>query len=224
MRKAIRAKMEERPELEALLPYVKLNVGFVFTKTDFLEVREIIGRFKVGAPARAGSVAPVAVSVPAGPTGQEPTKTSFFQALNIATKITKGTIEIINEVKLFGIGEKVNASHAALLQLLGQKPFSYGLIILQVYEKGSVFAPEILDITDKDLMKHFNEAVANIASVSLSVGIPTRASIPHSISNGFKNLVAIALECENYSFPKADEIAEILKDPSKFAAAAPAAE
>lgn len=50
---------------------------------------------KVRAPARAGAIAPCPVIIPAQNTGLGPEKTSFFQALSIPTKISKGTIEII---------------------------------------------------------------------------------------------------------------------------------
>ena len=69
--------------------------------------------------------------MPASNTGLGPEKTSFFQALSIATKISKGTIEIISEVHLIKFGEKVGASEAALLQMLKIFPFSYGLKITQ---------------------------------------------------------------------------------------------
>ena len=68
------------------------NVGIIFTKGDLLEVRKKVKQFVVPAPARVGAIAPVEVVVPAGPTGMEPSQTSFFQTLNIATKINKGTI------------------------------------------------------------------------------------------------------------------------------------
>ena len=50
---------------------------------------------QVEAPAKAGAIAPVDVIVPAQNTGLGPEKTSFFQALSIATKIARGTIEIL---------------------------------------------------------------------------------------------------------------------------------
>ena len=86
---------------------------------------------QVAAPAKAGALAPINVFVPLGNTGLGPEKTSFFQALSIATKISRGTIEILNEVHLIKVGEKVGASEAALLQMLKIFPFSYGLTINQ---------------------------------------------------------------------------------------------
>lgn len=38
MRKAIRDHLETNPALEKLLPYIKGNVGFVFTRGDLVEV------------------------------------------------------------------------------------------------------------------------------------------------------------------------------------------
>merc|ERR1712226_1564323 len=98
MRKAIRGHLESNPGLEKLLPIIKNNVGFVFTKEDLSEIRQVLLDHKVQAPARAGAVAPLDVKVPAQTTTLGPEKTSFFQALSIPTKITKGTIEILNEV------------------------------------------------------------------------------------------------------------------------------
>ena len=74
-------------ELERLLPHVKGNVGFVFTNGDLKEIREKIVSNRVAAPARAGAIAPLDVYIPAGNTGMEPGKTSFFQALGVPTKI-----------------------------------------------------------------------------------------------------------------------------------------
>ena len=68
----------------------------------------------------------------------------------------------------------------------------------------------------------FFQGVRNVASVSLSIGYPTLASAPHSIVNGFKNLLAVAAATD-IEFKEAKTVKEYLKDPSKFAAAAAAA-
>ena len=139
---------------------------------------------KVKAPAKAGALAPLDVMVPAQNTGLGPEKTSFFQALNIPTKITKGTIEITNNVNLITAGDKVGMSEATLLNMLGISPFTYGLVVTKVYDSGSIFDPTILDITDEDLKAHVLAGIRNIASLCLKIGYPTVASVPHSIING----------------------------------------
>jgi large subunit ribosomal protein LP0 len=223
MRKVIRGQLEKNPDLEKLLPHIKMNVGFVFTKEELTVVRDMLLANKKAAPAKAGALAPVDVTIPAQNTGMGPEKTSFFQALQIPTKITKGTIEIIQDVPIITTGDKVGASEATLLNMLKIFPFSYGLIIQKVYEQGSIFSPEILDITDDDIKDRFMAGVANVAAVCLQIGYPTIASAPHSIANGMKNLLAVAAVTE-ITFKEAEKLKEYLADPSKFAvAAAPAA-
>jgi len=222
MRKAIRGYMEKNPDLERLLPHIKMNVGFVFTTEELITVRDLLLANKKAAPAKAGAIAPVDVTIPAQNTGMGPEKTSFFQALQIPTKITKGTIEIIQDVPIIKVGDKVGASEATLLNMLKISPFTYGLLIQKVYDNGSIFDPEILDITDDDIKQKFMAGVANVAAVCLSINYPTIASVPHSIVNGMKNLLAVAAVTE-ISFKEAETLKEFLADPSKFAAAAPAA-
>merc|ERR1712168_312473 len=205
------------------LPHIKGNVGFVFTKEDLAEIRDMLLANKVPAAACAGAIAPCEVIVPAQNTGLGPEKTPFFQALGITTKISRGTIEILSDVGLIKTGDKVGASEATLLNMLNISPFSYGLNIQQVYDNGSVYSPEVLDITEAALHARFLEGVRNIASICLEIGYPTVASIPHSIINGYKRVLAVAMETD-YSFPLADKVKAFLADPSAFAAvAAPAA-
>nr|KAG5698581.1 hypothetical protein BaRGS_027092 [Batillaria attramentaria] len=218
MRKAIRGHMDTNPALEKLLPCIRNNVGFVFTREDLVEVRELLLQNKVKAPARAGAVAPLDVKIPAQATTLGPEKTSFFQALQIPTKITKGTIEILNEVNLIKEGEKVGQSESTLLNMLNISPFTYGLVVENVYDSGTIFSPAILDITDDDIRASFMAGVRNVAAVSLAINYPTIASAPHSIINGFKRLLAIAVETD-IDFAEAEQMKEFLKDPSKFAAA-----
>merc|ERR1719471_2376804 len=222
MRKAIRGHLSQNPKLEYLLPHIVGNVGFVFTKEELVDIRDLLLANKVKAPAKAGALAPLDVIVPSQNTGMGPEKTSFFQALSIPTKITKGTIEIVNDVDLIKAGDKVGMSEATLLNMLKISPFTYGLVIQKVYDSGSVFDPEILDITDDDLKDRFMAGVANVAAVCLAISYPTIASAPHSIVNGMKNLLAVAAVTD-ITFKEAETLKEFLADPSKFAAAAPAA-
>lgn len=222
IRKAIRGHLENNPSLEKLLPHIKGNVGFVFTKADLIDVRDRILANRVPAAARAGAMAPLDVFVSPQNTGLGPEKTSFFQALAIPTKIAKGTIEILTEVHIVKKDTRVGASEATLLNMLKIYPFTYGLEVTQVFDQGSVFSPAVLDITDDDIRKSFMAGVTNVACVSLNIGYPTICSAPHSIVNGFKNVLAVAVETD-YTFPLAEKTKEYLADPSKFAVAAVAA-
>ncbi|KAI0594460.1 60s acidic ribosomal protein-domain-containing protein, partial [Biscogniauxia sp. FL1348] len=222
VRRALRTFITDSPEYERLLPFVKGNVGFVFTNGDLKTIRDKILENKVRAPARAGAVAPDDVWVPAGNTGMEPGKTSFFQALGVPTKIARGTIEITTDLKLVESGNRVGPSEATLLNMLNISPFTYGLGVAQVYDQGNVFPPSVLDIGEEQLLKTFSSAITTIASLSLALNFPTLPSVIHSLVNSYKKVLAVAVETE-YSWPEIEELKDRIANPDAYAAAAPAA-
>jgi len=223
MRRVLR-KLEEqgKEELAKVREACKLNVALVFTNGDLKTMRDRIQENKMPAQARAGSLAQCDVIIPAGPTSLEPTMTAFLQALNISSKISKGNIEILNETHLLHVGEKVDASSAALLQKMDIMPFAYGLEVQQVYDQGSLFSPAVLDITPEQVVAKFHQGAKNVAAVSIELSMPTAVSVPYSLLMAFSNLLAVAAETE-FSFKEAEEIKAYLADPSAFASAAPVA-
>ncbi|OON14276.1 ribosomal protein L10 [Opisthorchis viverrini] len=218
MKKVIHAQMARNPHLEKILPHVRENVGFIFTKADLLEIREKLEANRVEAPAKAGTIAPCDVIVPAQNTGLGPEKTSFFQALNIPTKIARGSIEILNDIPIITKNTKVGMSEATLLNMLKIYPFTYGLVITQVYDHGSVYDPAVLDITPTMVMEKFMVGVQNIVALGLATGHTTFATVPQVLVNGFMDMLAISVMVD-YTFKESEQVKEYLADPSKFVAA-----
>ena len=226
MRKIVKDYVEENPDtpVAQLEKTIRGNVGFVFTNGDLGEVREALEANVRPAPARVGAIAPIDVVVPKGPTGCDPGQTAFFQTLQIATKITKGQIEMVNDTPLIAAGDKVTASQVALLQKLNISPFTYGLILKSVYDNGSLFDASVLDMTDEVLTAKFAEAATMIAKLSLVIGYPTQASVPHSIANAFKAVLAVTVGLENYTFEKAEPFKALVGTGKKEEEEAPAEE
>ncbi|KAG9772230.1 hypothetical protein KCU88_g6171, partial [Aureobasidium melanogenum] len=222
VRRALKGFVADNPEYERLLPHVKGNVGFIFTNGDLKTIRDKILANRVAAPARAGAIAPGDVYVPAGNTGMEPGKTSFFQALGVPTKIARGTIEITTDLKLVEAGAKVGPSEATLLNMLNISPFTYGMKVVQVYEEGNTFSPDVLDVEESQLLKSLSAAIATITTISLAANYPTLPSVMHSLINGYKNLISVAIEID-YSWEAIDELKDRIANPEAYAAAAPAA-
>jgi large subunit ribosomal protein LP0 len=152
----------------------------------------------------------------------EPGKTSFFQALGVPTKIARGTIEITTDLKLVDKGAKVGASEATLLNMLNISPFTYGMTVTQVYEDGQTFPPDVLDIEESQLLKALTSAIATITTISLATNYPTLPSIIHSLINGYKKVLAVAVETD-YSWEGIEELKDRIANPDAYAAAAPVA-
>jgi len=150
----------------------------------------------------------------------EPGKTSFFQALGVPTKIARGTIEITTDLKLVEAGSKVGASEATLLNMLNISPFTYGMSIAQVYDGGQTFSPSVLDIKEEQLFKALNSAIQTITTISLAANYPTLPSIMHTFINGYKKVLAVAIETD-YSWEGIDELKDRIANPDAYASAAP---
>jgi len=225
IRKALANGHEEHPEagLDKLRAGIQGNIGFIFAiNCTFDDIRETLKKFRVPASAKSGQSAMCDLFLPSGPTGMDPSQTSFFQALNIGTKIVKGTIELVSEFKILTKDEKVSPSAAVLLTKLGIKPFEYGMEVSQVFQDGSCFDAAVLDISDDVLMAKFVAGVANMAAFSREIGIPTAASIPHAFGNAFKNIAALVADID-FTFAEVEEVKKFLEDPDAYAAANPAA-
>jgi len=200
MKKVLQQRKESGNERDIVL-YNKLvgdkliagNVGLLFTNEDLKFIKDLLEKERIQAPARQGAMSPVDVVIPAGNTGLEPTKTSFFQALMIPTKIQKGTVEILKDVQILTKGTKVGSSEATLLQMLNIKPFFYSISIGNICDNGSVYGAWVLDITDEQMREKASSAITNVTAVSLALGLTNKASFPHVVLNAFKNILAISV-------------------------------
>ncbi|KAJ7486348.1 hypothetical protein B0H11DRAFT_2230807 [Mycena galericulata] len=133
---------------------------------------------------RAGAFSPKDVTVPAGYTGMEPGKTSFFQALGIPTKIARGTIETVSDVvKVLVVGDACR----------------------DIFDSGNAFSPSVLDVDEQELIDRFLTGIKTIAALSLVLKYPTLVSVTHSLVNVYKNLIAVSLATE-YTFEGSEKV------------------
>jgi large subunit ribosomal protein LP0 len=225
IRKALALGAEKHPDagLEGLRAAINGNIGFIFaTNCSLDDIRNCIKKHRKTSAAKPGQIAMVDLNLPSGPTGMDPSQTSFFQALNIGTKIVKGQIELVSEFPILKIGDKVSPSGAVLLSKLGIKPFEYGMEVGKVFQEGSVFAAAVLDISDDILIEKFMRGVANMAAFSRELGIPTEAGLPHAFGNAFRNVAALCADID-FTFKEIEDVKKFLADPEAFAAANPVA-
>jgi large subunit ribosomal protein LP0 len=212
-----KATWKKCDELEKIVNLLKGNTGIIFSNGDLSEIKKIIDSNAREAPAKVGAIAPDEVWIKAGPTGLDPKQTSFFQQLQIQTKIVKTQIEIVADKKIITAGMKIEATHAALLDKLKIRPFHYKMGVKKVYDDGSIFNTEVLDITSEDILLTFKKTIANMASVSMASGYVTKPAVPHILANAFKNLAAVTFDSD-YSFKQADKLKEAAKNAVHVAA------
>jgi len=204
--------------IKTILEMVSGNTGFLFVPdgVNIVELRNKIINDKVQTQVKAGVIAPTNVVIPAGPTGQDPSQTSFFQALDIPTKINRGQIEIVDDVKLINKNQKVSRSAAELLVMLDIKPFYYGIGVNFVYDNGNLYSSEVLDITEDDITKALSRSIREEATLCLALDFPTVISIPHHILDAYKNMLAIGLNSGSYTWDNLTRLKENLNRETKI--------
>merc|ERR550534_645466 len=225
IRKALELGHAKHPDagLDKLRASVQGNLGFIFaTNCTLDDIRGVLKKHTRLSAAKSGQVSNVALNLPAGPTGMDPSQTNFFQALNIGTKIVKGQIELVSDFPILKIGDKVSPSAAVLLTKLSIKPFEYGMQVISVFQDGSVFAAAALDISDSVLITKFLAGIANMAAFSREVGVPTEAALPHMFGNAFRNVASLVADAD-FTAKELEEVKKFLADPDAYAAANPAA-
>jgi len=225
IRKAMQIGHERHPEagMDKVRTAMVGNIGFIFaTNCSLDDIRKVLNERRLKAPAKSGQISMVDLSLPAGPTGMDPSATGFFQTLNIPTKIVKGQIELVGDFQMLKTGDKVSASAAALLTKLAVKPFEYGMTVDMVYQDGSVFPAEVLDIQDHVLIQKFMAGISNMAAFSRELGIPTEAGLPHAFGNAFRNVAALIADVD-FTFKEVETVKQFLEDPEAYAAANPVA-
>jgi large subunit ribosomal protein LP0 len=200
---------QSNPNIDLIVPQLRGNINLIFTNGDLSEIKDVLDSEVRPSPAKAGMIAPQNVTIPAGPTGLDPKQTSFFQKLNIQTKIVKAQIDIVTSKQVIETGDKIDGTQALLLDKLKIYPFSYKMNITKILQDGAIFDAKVLSLNTETILAKFKKATALQAQLSLANAYPTTASAPHSVLNAFKNMVAVCAST-GYEFEEA----------SKFLAAA----
>lgn len=210
LRKVLRDKInsheQDEPEkaekLQNMIELIQGNVGLLFHNLDVKEIRDEVEGETLPSAAKVGIIAPCAVSVQAGPTGCDPAQTSFFQMMDIPTKINRGQVEIVSDVVVIAKGERVGASQAALCAKLSITPFEFGPQAVTVYDNGDVYSADVLDITDDMIENGFKQALRKAAAVCMAAEVPSAFSVPQYIYKAWQEVSKMLLATETQGSTK----------------------
>jgi hypothetical protein len=71
------------------------------------------------------------------------------------------------------------------------KPYIHNVEVRVIYMAGKMYGPEILLINDEYLKGKVLLGLTKVACFSLSTGVPTKASAPHTVMTALNNLLAL---------------------------------
>jgi len=153
----------------------------------------MLQKSKSPAPAKAGSIAPKDVIVPAGKTPFAPGPViGELGQLGIKTAIEDGKIAIKEDKLLVPAGESINAKQAEILTRLGIEPMEVGLNIISILEAGTLFDRKVLDIDEEVYVNNLKAMHSEAFNLAIKIGYPTKDTIKTLLSKAYREGTALA--------------------------------
>ncbi len=185
---------EKKKGIENFNDHLKGMPALIFTKYDPFKLAKILKKSRSNAPAKAGQTAPKDIVVTAGPTSFSPGPIiSELASAGIKTAIENGKIAIKQDAVVVKEGEVVSAQMAGILSRLGVEPMEIGLNLVAVYDNGTIFKRDVLEIDEDEFMGKIKQAYSSSITIALELSFLTDATTEIMIAKAFNNAKAVAL-------------------------------
>lgn len=159
-------------KLDKLLEQKVVMPALVLGKEDPFKIYAAIKKGKTKAPAKPGQTALKDIIVPAGPTPFTPGPViSELGNLGIKSKVEEGKIVVVADVQVIKEGETFSPELASILSRLNINPMEIGLNVKAMFEKGMVYARDVLDIDEERLLEDITNAARQALNLSIEAGI-----------------------------------------------------
>lgn len=183
-------------------------VGLVFTNDNPFTLYKFVQKNKSSAPAKAGSIAPGDVIVPAGPTSFSPGPIiGELGAFKIKAGIEAGKVVIKEDSKVASEGDEISADLAGILTRLGIEPMEVGLNIKAMYEAGTIYTRDILSVDEDAILADLKGAASDCFKLSIGLEYFTSENISHFLTNGGRDSLGLGV---GVAWPAAETIKQLV--------------
>jgi len=160
------------------------------------------------APAKGGEIALHDIEVKAGATAFKPGPVvGELQQVGIPAAIQEGKVVIKTDKIIVPAGEKIPANVAQMLTRLEIYPIEIGMNLHAVFEDGSVFKSDVLDIDTDKIMSNLRQASSHAFSLALETGWATKTTIMPLLQKAHHQAYILAVERNIYT---KDTISQLL--------------
>ncbi len=183
-------------------------VGLVFTNDNPFTLYKFVKKNKSSAPAKAGSIAPTDIVVPAGPTSFAPGPIiGELGAFKIKAGISGGKVEIKADSLVAKEGEEISGSLAGILTRLGIEPMEVGLNIKAIYEDGTIYGRDVLDVDEEAILADLVNEAARCHALSIGLKYFTKENITHFVGEAGRDSLGLGV---GVAYPAAETISRLL--------------
>ncbi len=197
----------DKEEVVGLEEYLDGQPAMVFTEMNPFKLFKILEDSKTEAPAKAGSIAPADIVVPAGDTSFPPGPIlGELQQAGIPAKIDKGSIVVTDDAVVVEEGEPVPKNVADILTKLEIYPMEVGMDLLAVCEGNTVYTSEVLAIDEEETKTSLATAYQNAINLSVFAGIFNSESAPLLIQKAARDAMNLAINANILTSETTDKI------------------
>jgi len=208
MKIAVDQAKENKKGIDALSKHFEGMPALVFSEENPFKLFKLLSKNKISAPAKAGQVAPNDIVIKPGPTSFAPGPIiSELGSVGLKVGVEAGKVAVKEECLIVKKGEVINEKIANILMKLGEKPMEVGLDLTAVYEKGTIFTKDILDIDEEEFLGKLSQAGMSALNLAMEIGYSTKETVELLISKAANDAKALAVEA---NIPTTETISESL--------------
>lgn len=194
-------------DVEGLADYLEGQPAMVFTEMNPFKLFKILEDSKTEAPAKAGSIAPADIVVPAGDTSFPPGPIlGELQQAGIPAKIDKGKIVVTDDATVVSEGEEIPKNVADILTKLEIHPMEVGIDLLAVCEGDTIYTADVLKIDEEETRQTIANAFQSALNLSVFAGILNSESTPVLIQKAANEALNLALNANVLTSETTDKI------------------
>jgi len=197
----------EKPGIEKLKEHLIGMPALLFTKENPFSLAKTLKKNRSNAPAKAGQTAPNDIKVSAGATPFAPGPIiGELSACGIKAGVDAGKVAIKEDAVVVKAGQVIKPNVAAILTRLGIEPMEIGLNLTAVYENGTIYAKNVLDIDEDKFMADFSQAAAWAFNLAVETATLTKDTTDVILMKAYSDAKALALSQDIIADATAGEI------------------
>lgn len=186
--------------IDGLKEGVKGQAALIITEINPFTLFNQIKLTRANAPAKGGETATHDIEVKAGETPFKPGPVvGELQKAGFPAAIQEGKVVIKNDEVIVPAGEKIPFNVAQMLTRLEIFPIEIGMTLQTVFEDGSIFTPDVLDIDMDEFRIQLQQASSDAFGIAIKTGWTNKLTILHLLRKAYGNAHTLAVEKNIYT-------------------------
>jgi large subunit ribosomal protein L10 len=181
--------------ISSLKDYVTGQTAILATDINPFKLFSNIKTTRTNAPAKGGEIVSSDILVKAGDTPFKPGPiVGELQKVGIPAAIQEGKVVIKKDKIIVPSGEKIPKDVAQILTRLDIFPIEIGMTLQGVFDKGTVYKPDILDIDMDEFYFNIQKASINAFNLAIETSWINNKTIQPLINKAYRNALSLALD------------------------------